>query len=125
MKCELDDNELDLWIAAAVMGYTDHHRHSGPIVIEDLVRAPGEKFISCSAYSTKLDACAQAEAKIASWHKHAKYLYLENLEKIVLGYSTYDDRLDAAEEFEMVTATARQRCEAMWMTQNKIEALKV
>lgn len=136
----MTDRELDAWIAEHVMRWRncepatksrrwefsapccDDNEYVVGIGLSPATRG-GKRFLRrlLPCYTTDLNSCAQAELKIAAWQEGAKYPYLCALEKIVLGHSVYDDRPDARQELLLIIATARQRCEAMYVIRDEIE----
>lgn len=96
MKCELSSLELSEWVGAAVLAERVPQSH----------------------YTYSLRACAIAEAKIAEFGLQGEYV--PQLASICFPGDGEDSWFLYC--FGLATATARQRCEAMWAIRDKIKA---
>lgn len=106
MKCTLDDRELDAWIFEKIMGWVK--QPTGDNGVEWYKDPSGSEgwnshdLDDVPQYTQDLNACREAEMKLDGVDF---FSYLHKL-----GY--YKD----GDMGKVVLATARQRCEAMYLT---------
>ena len=117
--CGLTDRELDIWVAEHVMGWTtEGSHHPNPDEWEGWRDPEGQQgYCGVMAYAHYLDACAQAEVKIAEMKLIPDYIR-------ILDHGYWDAKKNEPVDFQKSScmATARQRCEAMYAIREKIEA---
>lgn len=116
--CPLSDLDLDAWVAEHVMEWKPKGKDLGAYWFEEADHIPGPIFTDGSEPESKfrhfsfchdLNFVARAEAVLTSMGEQAQKNYVE-----ILGRITANDPWGDRDEFELLTATARQRCEALW-----------
>ena len=137
MTVELTDRELDGWVAEHVMRWTEEDEY---VFVEDVEGGTRELLAydeplrgqeprgTCRTWSptNNLNACAQAEVKInEDWKLSQAYTW--SLMKALKTHMGMTDRPASPFAFswsglELVrSATARQRCEALWLIREQIK----
>lgn len=135
--CDLPDRELDAFVAEHIMGQTVKPGWAMMVpedgwlvcsaprdsddegwIVKHPIRADGHRWDVVDFYSTDLNACAKAEAKIAEMGLCGDYTS-------PLWQMYWDQRaLKDIDHASAYMATARQRCEAMYLIRDQIEAAK-
>ncbi|KKN96739.1 hypothetical protein LCGC14_0163830 [marine sediment metagenome] len=116
----MTDSELDAWVWNAVFG-VESVMIGNRAWKKDENDPKGRAWVNaptCPLFTTDLNAAARAEAKIARMGIPARYwLSLRDVILSALGLKELTVRAKLA----MVTATARERCEAMYAMREQIE----
>lgn len=115
---ELTDRELDAWVAEHVFRHLIH-KPNPDLWYEDspFEGEPATRLLR--KFTQDRNACAQAEAKIVEMR-----LAEECVMALIDPEYVQENRLTfptVKQIFGLVTASARQRCEAMWLIREKID----
>lgn len=107
----MTDRELDAWISEHMMGWT--YEKLGDFIFW---KDQEGYWQHCNPrYTQDLNACREAEIKLTNTDIENKYW--ASLSRILLGTHAFKSN---KELYKLFTATARQRCEAMWEVLEKI-----
>lgn len=122
MSCELLDRELNAWIAEHLMGWTQIcFNESGAFYHGAHPNRPKFPWETIPVYSSALSLSRKAEEKIKKLE--VQHDYIQNLASVLWPEDSEDSWFLYC--FGLTTASARQRCEAMWATREEIEKEKV
>ncbi len=114
-----DDDQRNAWIAEHILGWDVYYSEWNGSLVAYFHEGIGDDGDGCllekqSRFCTDRDACAVAEAELTRLGVAEEYAYRVGL--IVWAESC----LDSSRQFQLITATAQQRCTAMLSLRERI-----